>query len=69
MMKKIKLKCQTGGFNYGDVVSLTKKDCPITDEIAKSLIAEGLAEEVGASDVVIDAVEVEEVTPKKRGKK
>lgn len=57
---KIKLKCQTGGFKYGDVVD-TSKVKSITEDIAKGLVAEDLAE-------LLEVEPEAEVKPKK-GKK
>ncbi len=51
---KIKLKCITAGFKFGDIVEVGKKG--IDAKIAKGLIKDGLAVEV--TDVV--AVKTEE---------
>jgi endonuclease YncB( thermonuclease family) len=40
-MKKIKLSCVTGGFKYGDIVAVGKDGIEV--DVAKSLVAEGLA--------------------------
>lgn len=65
-MKKIKLLCQTGGCNYGDVVDIPTKT--ITVEIAESLVNEGLAEAIEVSEVAV-AAEVQPRTKATKGKK
>lgn len=47
-MKKITLKCKTGGFNFGDTISIGKDTIDL--KTAKGLVEEGLAVEV--TDVV-----------------
>lgn len=50
-MKTIKLKCQTLGRGFGDVIEVGDKKDQISMKDAKSLIAEGHAEEL--KDVVV----------------
>ena len=41
---KVKLKCITAGFKFGDVVEVGKNG--IDEKVAKGLVAEGLAVEI-----------------------
>lgn len=72
-MKKIKLKCQTGGYKYDDVVDVSDKGT-ITPEIAKGLIADGLAihlkdfDDVDETEAESDTTEKVATSKKRKGK-